>query len=310
MPASPGSSPARSFDGPTWWPLVPAVLVTPLVTFVAQPLVGVRLDGARRLRPDGGARPGPLVVSGAARDPRRSDRAADRAAQGRAHPRGRLRHRPQSGDAAALRPGRGDRGRSGGAASWPASRLGQPIMDAPLPTLPGVPDRAYDMVAILDVIEHIDEDVAGMRALAGKMKPGAKMLITVPAFPWMWSAHDVVNHHKRRYTREHAAGAGRRCRPEAGDDELVQQPALPARRDGAARRAGDRQGGQRRQPCRRRRSTRLLEWMFGLERYALGRLPFPPGVSLVAIASAAEAARRHGRAPGWPPTGPAISWTM
>jgi len=57
------------------------------------------------------------------------------------------------------------------------------------------------MAAILGVIEHIDEDVAGMRALAGKLKPGGKMLITVPAFPWMWSAHDVVNHHKRRYTR-------------------------------------------------------------------------------------------------------------
>jgi SAM-dependent methyltransferase len=164
-------------------------------------------------------------------------------------------------------------------------RLGQPIMDAPLPTLAGVPDRAYDMVAILDVIEHIDEDVAGMRALAGKLKPGAKMLITVPAFPWMWSAHDVVNHHKRRYTRRTLRAlvddAGLKLEMISWFNSLLFPLAATARLAGRLTGKDDSDDKLPPGPV-----NKALEWMFGLERYALGRLPFPPGVSLVAIASA------------------------
>jgi SAM-dependent methyltransferase len=163
-------------------------------------------------------------------------------------------------------------------------RLGQPIMDAPLPMLTGVPDRAYDMVAILDVIEHIDEDVAGMRALASKMKPRAKMLITVPAFPWMWSAHDVVNHHKRRYTRGTlralVSDAGLKLEMMSWFNSLLFPLAATARL--AGRMTGKEDSDDALPPAP---VNKMLEWMFGLERYALGRLPFPPGVSLVAIAS-------------------------
>ena len=80
-------------------------------------------------------------------------------------------------------------------------RLGKPVMASPLPALEGVPDGAYDLVAILDVLEHIDADREALTGIAAKLKPGGRILITVPAHPWMWSAHDVVNHHKRRYTR-------------------------------------------------------------------------------------------------------------
>ena len=166
-----------------------------------------------------------------------------------------------------------------------ALRLGQPIMDAPLPALPGVPDRAYDMVAILDVIEHIEEDVAGMRALAGKMKPGARMLITVPAFPWMWSAHDVVNHHKRRYTRKTLRAlvddAGLKLEMMSWFNSLLFPLAATARLAGRVTGKEDSDDTLPPAPV-----NKALEWLFGLERYALGRLPFPPGVSLVAIASA------------------------
>ena len=50
----------------------------------------------------------------------------------------------------------------GAARAIASKRLGHAVMDAPLPGLPGVPDRSYDLIAILDVIEHIDEDVAGL----------------------------------------------------------------------------------------------------------------------------------------------------
>ncbi|TMJ15001.1 MAG: class I SAM-dependent methyltransferase, partial [Alphaproteobacteria bacterium] len=89
----------------------------------------------------------------------------------------------------------------GAARALASSRLGHAVLDAPLPELPGVPNATYDLITILDVLEHVEDDRAALRSMAAKLKPGGKILITVPAHPWMWSAHDVVNHHKRRYTR-------------------------------------------------------------------------------------------------------------
>ena len=63
------------------------------------------------------------------------------------------------------------------------------------------PTQGYDLIGAFDVIEHIDDDRAGIASIATKLKPGGKFIMTVPAHPWMWSAHDVVNHHKRRYSK-------------------------------------------------------------------------------------------------------------
>ncbi len=60
---------------------------------------------------------------------------------------------------------------------------------------------SFDLIAALDVIEHLEEDQASVTALAGLLKPGGWMLTTVPAHPWLWSSHDVVHHHKRRYRK-------------------------------------------------------------------------------------------------------------
>jgi SAM-dependent methyltransferase len=65
----------------------------------------------------------------------------------------------------------------------------------------GLPFEAasFDLVCAFDVIEHVDEDQASMTALAALLKPGGYMAATVPAQPWMWSRHDELHHHKRRY---------------------------------------------------------------------------------------------------------------
>jgi SAM-dependent methyltransferase len=164
-------------------------------------------------------------------------------------------------------------------------RLGHDVLDAPLPALTGVADAAYDLIAILDVIEHIDEDRAGLESLARKLKPGGRILITVPAFPWMWSAHDVVNHHKRRYTRRTlrtlVADAGLRLDMMSWFNSLLFPLAATARLAGRVTGKTDSDDTLPPRPV-----NALFEWIFGLERYALGRLPFPPGVSLVAIVSA------------------------
>jgi SAM-dependent methyltransferase len=60
-------------------------------------------------------------------------------------------------------------------------------------------DDSFDCVLSLDVIEHIDADADLLRHLATVLKPGGHLVVTVPAFPALWSEHDEVNWHKRRY---------------------------------------------------------------------------------------------------------------
>src|SRR6478752_83538 len=55
---------------------------------------------------------------------------------------------------------------------------------------------------LLDVLEHVRDDAGSLRAIHRRLRPGGALLLTVPANPWMWSAHDSAHHHFRRYTRK------------------------------------------------------------------------------------------------------------
>jgi 2-polyprenyl-3-methyl-5-hydroxy-6-metoxy-1,4-benzoquinol methylase len=56
-----------------------------------------------------------------------------------------------------------------------------------------------DLVLMMDVLEHVDDDVALVREYAGKVPAGAHFVVTVPAFQFLWSGHDVFLGHRRRY---------------------------------------------------------------------------------------------------------------
>jgi SAM-dependent methyltransferase len=60
---------------------------------------------------------------------------------------------------------------------------------------------AFDLAASLDVIEHLQDDLQALRELRRVVAPGGSLLVTVPAYQWLWSGHDEINHHHRRYTR-------------------------------------------------------------------------------------------------------------
>lgn len=62
------------------------------------------------------------------------------------------------------------------------------------------PDAYFDLVACLDTIEHIPDELAVLREVERVLKPGGKVIITVPAFMWLWSYNDEINAHQRRYT--------------------------------------------------------------------------------------------------------------
>ena len=162
-------------------------------------------------------------------------------------------------------------------------RLGKPVGTAPLPELPGVPTAHYDLIAVLDVVEHIADDVAALAAMRARLAPGGKILITVPAHQWLWSAHDVVNHHHRRYSKatlvKAIEAAGLRPRKLGYFNSLLFPLAAGAR---IAGRLTGRDDSDDSPPPRA--INAVFETIFRWERHLVGRLPMPPGVSIVTLA--------------------------
>ncbi len=76
------------------------------------------------------------------------------------------------------------------------------------------PAERFGLIVMLDVIEHLDDDVAALRHAAHLLAPGGQIVITVPAFRMLWTAHDDLNQHRTRYTvpglRRVAVAAGLR----------------------------------------------------------------------------------------------------
>ena len=62
-------------------------------------------------------------------------------------------------------------------------------------------DASFELAVSLDVIEHLEDDLTALRELRRVVAPGGALLLTVPAYQWLWSGHDEINHHHRRYTR-------------------------------------------------------------------------------------------------------------
>jgi SAM-dependent methyltransferase len=164
-------------------------------------------------------------------------------------------------------------------------RIGRKVMSDPLPELKGVSDRHYDLIAALDVIEHIDDDRAALAAIATKLKPGGKFVMTVPAHQWMWSAHDVVNHHKRRYSKRSLRAlvdASPLRLEKIGYFNSLLFPLAAAER--LASKLRGREDADVKLPPRPVNAA--FEAVFAAERHLVGRLPLTPGVSLFAVASA------------------------
>ena len=82
-----------------------------------------------------------------------------------------------------------------------SQRLGLAVQPGLLPDgLPFGPG-GFDAVCAFDVVEHVDDDAGAVKGLVTLLDPGGYLVITVPAYGWMWSHHDVQHHHKRRYRR-------------------------------------------------------------------------------------------------------------
>lgn len=172
-----------------------------------------------------------------------------------------------------------------GAAALARERGAWPVLKGSLPGGMPFAGQQFDLIVLLDVLEHIDDDGASLHALAALLAPRGYLVLTVPAFPFLWSPHDDEHHHKRRYRaaglREVIENAGLRLSylsyfntwlfPLVAAVRLVRKvfPANEVGRDvelpGPA-------------------ANSMLQAVFGSERHWIGRLSMPFGVSLLAVA--------------------------
>lgn len=150
----------------------------------------------------------------------------------------------------------------------------------------GIPftDERFDLIALIDVLEHIEDDVGSLTALGSLLAPGGYLVMTVPAFPFLWSRHDEEHHHKRRYT----ASSLRQVIGQAGLQIQYLTyyntwlfPIVAAARLAARLLPADDVGHDLRLP--NARINALLEAVFSSERHLVNRVRMPFGISLLAV---------------------------
>jgi SAM-dependent methyltransferase len=148
-----------------------------------------------------------------------------------------------------------------------------------LSVMPGWADAAL----LLDVVEHVDDDVAALRAARRTIADGGLLVVTVPAYRWLWSGHDDALGHRRRYTARRLRAVVER----AGFSVLrvsyfntLLFPAVALVRVWKTLR-GDR-GHDLHRPSPA--VNRFLEGVFALERHVVPHVGLPFGASLILIA--------------------------
>jgi SAM-dependent methyltransferase len=166
-----------------------------------------------------------------------------------------------------------------------AGRGVAPVVRGSLPH--GLPEglAPIDCAAMLDVLEHIEEDRASLGAVHALLSPGGYLVLTVPAFAFLWGPHDVEHHHKRRYR----APALRKLLEDAGFsvDKLSYYNAWlfpPVALVRLVRKVipGGESGADEALPPGWLNG--MLERLFASERHVLRYARFPFGVSLLAVA--------------------------
>ncbi|MBI5901335.1 MAG: class I SAM-dependent methyltransferase [Rhodocyclales bacterium] len=156
------------------------------------------------------------------------------------------------------------------------------ILSGALPDALPLGNRKFDLICLLDVLEHVEADGNALRVSRSHLAPGGRLILTVPAYQWMYGPHDVVHHHFRRYNarsvRRLAEASAFKVRYVGYFNTLVFPIAAPLRL------------AERLFPVLHASDSmppppinRLLKLAFGLERFVLPHLPMPFGLSVMAI---------------------------
>jgi SAM-dependent methyltransferase len=144
----------------------------------------------------------------------------------------------------------------------------------------------FDLICLFDVLEHIEDDDLSLSRLKTLLKPGGTLMLTVPAYSWMWGPHDVHLHHKRRYSKARlladCARAGLSIQRASYFNTLLFPLAVVARL--FERIMGKQSSSASRIP--QRVVNTFLTSVFSFERLLLHRMTLPFGLSLLAMAQA------------------------
>jgi len=182
-----------------------------------------------------------------------------------------------------------------GAEAWPdaleRARRKFPTKRIESCSLPNdLPKGEWDVVSAFDVVEHLDDPIASLRTMRDRLPWDGQVVITVPAFQFLWSKHDEVNHHKRRYSRlqlvSQLSSAGLKVTFVSYFNTLL-FPAVAGARF-LEKLMPSRFGGEKANLEETREPINgLLTRLFGSEALAVGRTQLPFGVSLIAVAQKA-----------------------
>jgi SAM-dependent methyltransferase len=144
--------------------------------------------------------------------------------------------------------------------------------------------QPFDLICLFDVLEHIADDRAALAALAKLLKPGGSLVISVPAYGWLWGPHDESLHHMRRYRRGELVRLCGESGLEVTRSTYFNSLLLPfavAGRVWDKLRGGKQASGTELPPAPV--NTGLRE-VFAFERHLLKRMSFPFGLSILAVA--------------------------
>lgn len=161
-----------------------------------------------------------------------------------------------------------------------------PVVTGSLPSALPHFNSTFDLVAVFDVIEHVDDDVLSLTRLSSKLKPDGRLIVTVPAFNFLWSHHDDENHHKRRYRKkdlQNLADSANLSLDYVSYFNLWLFPPVAAVRLFRKVIRYEEPWQDMRQPGAA--LNRLLKMIFASERYFAGRYTLPFGISLMAVYS-------------------------
>lgn len=162
-----------------------------------------------------------------------------------------------------------------------------PVVTGGLPEPIPFEDGKFDLVCLLDVLEHIGDDEAALCRAGRLLSPSGRLLVTVPAYAWLWSAHDEAHHHCRRYTakmlRQRAQKANLVVEKLGYFNTLLFPMIAVARIIG--RLSGHNKGSDAAMPPSL--VNRVLMEIFSFERHLVPKKMMPFGTSILAVLSKA-----------------------
>jgi len=145
------------------------------------------------------------------------------------------------------------------------------------------PKESFNLILALDVLEHVAEDRASLDGICAHLKDDGVFIITVPAYMFLWSHHDVVHAHQRRYKfdelQDKLKNSGFEILKISYLNSLLFLPIFLVRKFNNLMKR--KKGSDAKMP--NKYVNILFEKIFSFEKYLLGLMNFPFGVSLVAV---------------------------